>query len=506
MYLTRKIDGWLNGITMYRLLVYVLGVYAAVGISFSFAGVLSYNAVGLLVSLVLALASCYLANLVLSWVWNIATNKESWLITALILFCIMPPASTNARIAGVIVAGCAAMAGKFLLAIHGKHLFNPAAFGAVAAALLGLAYAGWWIGTPAMLPLVVAGGLLVVRKTRRFAMVTAFIGVSLVVMVVVGILHDRAIGTVLTEAFTSWPLIFFATIMLTEPSTLPSNRPLQVIYAVLTGVLFSAQLHYGVFSTSPHMVLVLTNVFSYIVSSKGRMLLQLHEKKQAGSSTVYDFAFTTPRPVAFKAGQYIEWTLPHAHADERGNRRTFSIASSPTERTVHLGVKFYKPSSSFKRALFELEAGSQLWAGHVAGDFVLPGDPSQKMVWLAGGIGITPFRSMAKYIIDTKQQCDIVLFYAVADPEELMYMDVFKEAAPYGLRVLPVLTVPDVPAGWTGLSGFITADTITSHIPDYADRRFYMSGPNAMTTAYRSMVRGMGVPASHIVTDYFSGY
>jgi ferredoxin-NADP reductase/Na+-translocating ferredoxin:NAD+ oxidoreductase RnfD subunit len=505
MMLVRKIDGLLNGTTMYRLIVYVLSIWIALALAFSFTGVLQYSWTGLGLSLVVAVGSCYLANLVLSWVWNVTTNTESWLITALILCCIMPQATTTARIAGIIVAGCAAMAGKFILAWHGKHVFNPAALGAVVAGMVGLAYAGWWIGTPIMLPFVVIGGLLIVRKIRRFTLVATFIGISLATTAVMSVLQGNDLIASLRLAALSGPLVFLATVMLTEPSTLPPRRSMQLVYAVLTGVLFSTHLGDGIWAVTPHMALLLGNVFSFAVSPKRRLRLQLKAKHQLGPN-IYDYEFITETPLAFKPGQYLEWTLPHAHTDDRGNRRTFTIASSPTEKTFHLGVKFYNPSSSFKRALFAMEPGQQLWAGHLTGDFTMPDNPRQKMVWVAGGIGVTPFRSMAQYMVDIKQQRDVVLFYAIADPQEIAYEAVFDEAKKYGLRLVPVLAAKEVPPSWKGLTGFLNPELIRAEVPDYAARYFYLSGPNAMVANYTLLVQKMGVSRRHIVTDYFPGY
>jgi ferredoxin-NADP reductase len=505
MQLVRKIDSLLNGITMYRLVVYVLSLWAAIALAFSAVGVLQYSLTGLGLSLLLAVTSCYLANMVLSWAWNVRTNTESWLITALILFCIMPPATTSQRFAGVVAAACAAMACKFMVAIHGKHLFNPAAFGAIIAGLLGLAYAGWWIGTPVMLPFVVAGGLLIVRKIRRFAMVSVFIGVSLAVAVLLALMQGQSVIDALLVTAVSGPLIFLGTVMLTEPSTLPPRRSLQLVYAAAVGVLFVTHPGSDWWRVTPQVALVLGNIFSYAVSPKRRVRLQLKERRQLAPN-IFDFEFTMDTPLAYKAGQYLEWTLPHGHVDDRGNRRTFTVASSPTEQTMRLGVKFYNPSSSFKRALYAMEPGQQLWAGHLTGDFVLSDNPAQKMVWIAGGIGVTPFRSMAKYLIDTKQHRDVVLFYAIANADELAYMDIFTQAQEYGLKVVPVLAAQKPPANWQGLTGFVTPEIISKELPDYKTRHFYLSGPNAMVANYRAMIVGMGVPSRQITTDYFAGY
>src|SRR5260370_1410080 len=120
----------------------------------------------------------------------------------------------------------------------------------------------------------------------------------------------------------------------------------------------------------------------------------------------------------------MEFTLAHPHSDSRGNRRYFTLASSPTENLVHLGIRFYDQGSSFKQAMFQMNGKTQFVAAQIAGDFTLPTDPSQKLVFIAGGIGITPFRSMLKYLLDTHQRRDIVMFYANRRVDEIVYKDV----------------------------------------------------------------------------------
>ncbi|TGV95790.1 FAD-dependent oxidoreductase, partial [Mesorhizobium sp. M2E.F.Ca.ET.154.01.1.1] len=115
------------------------------------------------------------------------------------------------------------------------------------------------------------------------------------------------------------------------------------------------------------------------------------------------------RKLAFQAGQYLEWTLGLDRSDNRGNRRYFTVASSPTEQSVRLGVKFYPKSSAFKQALGTMRPGGTIHAAQLAGDFTLPSDPKIKIAFLAGGIGITPFRSMLQYLIDRNESRPIVV-------------------------------------------------------------------------------------------------
>jgi ferredoxin-NADP reductase len=121
----------------------------------------------------------------------------------------------------------------------------------------------------------------------------------------------------------------------------------------------------------------------------------------------------------------MEWTLAHPNTDDRGNRRYFTLASSPAERNLRLGVKFYQKSSTFNKAMLSMDKDTEIVASQVAGDFVLPDDPQQKCVFLAGGIGVTPFRSMIKYLLDSRQRRPITLFYTATTVNDFVYNNTF---------------------------------------------------------------------------------
>jgi ferredoxin-NADP reductase len=203
----------------------------------------------------------------------------------------------------------------------------------------------------------------------------------------------------------------------------------------------------------------------------------------------------------------MEFTLGHSQTDSRGNRRYFTLASSPTEEQMRLGVRFYQQGSSFKRALARLDGRTDLLAGQVAGDFTLPRDADRKLAFIAGGIGVTPFRSMLKYLIDMRQGRDIVMLYANRAPQHIVYQDVLADAQKrLGARVIYTLTDPAmVPQGWQGAQGRIDEQMITANIPDYRDRTFYLSGPPEMVHATEAALSHLGVHRSQIKRDYFPG-
>lgn len=490
---TNFIDGFLNSITMYRLVVYGLISLAVASVILSYFGKLGYNwpVPSMLFSLAALLVACYFSNLVFSKIIKIPTNAESSLITAFILFLIMPLAMTGNEIAILMLGGVTAMASKYLIAPFRKHIFNPTALAAFILYISGLSTAVWWVGDPWMTPFVLVIGLLVVRKTRRFAMFFSFIAAWLISLALFG---RTSFSSFQSFLFAIGPILFFATIMLTEPITTPPTRKLQSIYGGLVGFLLNMNFSIGGFAATPEFILIIGNLFSYITGFRRKLVLSLKEKRELAKN-IQEFTFTPDQAFSFKSGQYLEWTLAHEKMDSRGNRRYFTIASSPTEKNVKLGVKYNSPPSSFKNTLFSFSEGDKIFAGQLGGDFILPHDARKKLVFLAGGIGITPFRSMVKYLLDRRERRDVFLFYAAKSDDEVAYRDVFSEAqVEIGLKMRYVI------------GSRLDAELLKQEVPDYSDRIFYISGPIAMVNGFKKMLLSMGVSRLNIVTDYFPGF
>ncbi len=505
MKMLRIVDKYLNDITMYRLLVYGLGLLAAAAIGMSATGFLALHTIGLLESLGVLVVVTYATNKLLAAAWDAPTNSESWLITALILFFVLPQPTSTVKFAGLVVAGILAMATKYILALHRKHLFNPAAVAVVIVSWTGLSFSSWWVASEHMLPFTLLLGFLITRKLRRFMLVFTFGFAALAVLLVNGLHQGQPVFDIVKSALESWPTVFLGTIMLTEPATLPPFLWQQLVYGAMVGLIFASQVQIGPIATTPALALVVGNLYSYMMSPKYKLRMRLQRITKL-SPRIYDFAFLPERKLAFAPGQYAEWTLPHAHTDSRGNRRTFTIASSPTRNEVHIGIKLPQKPSSFKQALLQMQPGDYVMAGQFAGTFVLPRNTSRKLVFIAGGIGITPFLSMLTYIVDTRQQRDVVLLHLVSSPDDVGYDGLLQRLAQQGIRVIPILNAPQAPPSWPGRIGSLTVDLLGNEIPDFADRTFYLSGPNGMVEHYQDMLHELGVKPRHIVTDYFSGY
>ena len=501
-----RIDSALDRITMYRLTLYVLIGLVGVAAVLAFLRLLPFSPGWLLVSAAVLVAICWVTNTILARMFNVPANVESALITALILALILDPAQSLDGLQLLGWAAILAMASKYLLALHSKHIFNPAAIAVVITSFALGESASWWVGTGSMLPAVALGGMLVVRKIRQEELVGVFLAAALVTVVGVSLAQRLDVARELQLVVVESPLLFFAAIMLTEPLTAPPTRDLKRIYGALTGFLFIPQIHIFQLYSTPELALLAGNVFSYLVSPKLRVALKL-KKKHKLAPDIIDFAFTPSRRLAYAPGQYIECTLDHPRPDSRGNRRYFTLASSPTEDMVHLGVRFSPRGSSFKRALASVNPRTSIVAGQIAGDFTLPADEQRKLVFIAGGIGITPYRSMLKYLIDTKQRRDIVLLYANRVAGEIAYRDVLSEAqSAVGVKVMFTLTdASALPKEWSGLKGRITGRMIQAAMPDYRERTFYISGPPNMVRATERVLHTLGVRRGQIKKDFFPG-
>lgn len=505
------VDSYLNSKPMYRLVLEGLSVLSGIAILFGFLGLVSYGGFSMILSLAVILVACIASNYIFSELVSASRNIESPFITGYILFLIMSPATTAQGFAFLAAASVIAMASKYFLTIHKKHIFNPAAIAVFALGVFGVSQVSWWVGTPWLFIPTLIIGLLVLRKTEKFTLFFSFAILALLTSLAFALKNGAGsadIPSFFTQLFLSWPLLFFGTIMLTEPVTLPPTTKQQATYGTVVGLLFGLQFHIGPIFSTPELALVIGNIYTYMVSPKYFSKLTLVRKEQL-SPTIYQFAFSAPKKPSNIPGQYLQWTLPHAKSDSRGVRRFFTIASSPTEDMVQVGVRFSpQKGSSFKNALLAMKPGDTIAASGLTGEFVLPKDPRTKLVFIAGGIGITPFRSMIKYLVDRKEQRMITLLYSNKNVEDIAYKDLFDRAEKeIGLKVFYVIDNPA--ADLSGLKNSLRAiDTqaISSSISDFAERTFYISGPPGMVSSFKGMLRRMGLKRRQIKTDFFPGF
>jgi ferredoxin-NADP reductase len=230
------------------------------------------------------------------------------------------------------------------------------------------------------------------------------------------------------------------------------------------------------------------------------------EKREVAKGTLLVVFDLQGAEVDFRAGQYF-WVelLTSPYEDEKGLRRHISVVTSPTERGV-LGLCTRLRDTAFKKTLAELEVGDGVEVEEPKGDFVLPEDTSRPYVFVAGGIGITVFRSMLRYIADTGEPYRVTLVYSNRDRESTPFLDELQELE----RTLPgfelVLTMTQ-DEGWEGESRYIGADLLGEHLDgELGDYTYLIAGPPPMVETAVEALASAGVPEEQVLPDRFSGY
>lgn len=207
------------------------------------------------------------------------------------------------------------------------------------------------------------------------------------------------------------------------------------------------------------------------------------------------------RNVRFRAGQFffIEIMVGGARAQHH-----FSFSNSPTEKGY---IEFTKriTARAFSQALNNMQPGAWAHIWGPEGAFTLS-RKWRKLAFLSGGIGITPQRSMIRYVADKGLDYDIVLLYGNSTYEEIAFREELEvlERACRALRVVHTLGAP--PSGWTGKVGRIDSRLVAQVVPDYATRLFYVSGPPSMVMALEDQLFALGVPQEQVKRDSFTGY
>lgn len=208
------------------------------------------------------------------------------------------------------------------------------------------------------------------------------------------------------------------------------------------------------------------------------------------------YLFRTDGPLTWHPGQFLRYTLPHPNPDTRKTTRYFTIASVSFEGVVMLTTRFAgERGSSFKRALQELPVGAALEASGPSGDFVLD-DARAQHVFIAGGIGITPYRAILLDLDHRNQPMNVTLLYANRTPDFVYSREIDALAQKHPRFGVRYAVEPER----------VTEEAIRAVAPDLQKPIFYVSGPEPMVEAYEGLLAGMSIPDAHIKRDYFPGY
>ncbi len=239
------------------------------------------------------------------------------------------------------------------------------------------------------------------------------------------------------------------------------------------------------------------------------MKLTLVEKKDEAEGTK-SFFFKPEHPISYLAGQYFYYTIPTLkYPDPKGTTRHFTISSSPTEgENLRLTTRV-RQESGFKKTLDELPLSSELDGEGPNGTFILDESVKGPQVFLAGGIGITPVRSMLKYAVDKNLNIPLHLIYSNSTVEQITFRQELEEWAKTHPNIKIDMTISkpeESKSPWNGIVGRIDDALIAKLVPDFASSTFWVCGPPAMVDAMEEALEKLKVPQHQIKIEKFTGY
>lgn len=252
-------------------------------------------------------------------------------------------------------------------------------------------------------------------------------------------------------------------------------------------------------------------------SNNSKISIELLSKEKLVGTDIMTFRLSRGG-LDYAAGQYAYFKLDGVGGDPKGDVRHFSIASSPTEQG-YLLISTRIRDSPYKQRLASLEKGAKITAWGPEGEFVLPSDHSRPVVFLSGGIGVTPFRSMIKYATDRQLPIKITMFDSNRNAESILYRGEFDGWASQNMNLKLVYTVTEegeekqeasrAPNGWTGERGRIDRQMLERHLArdEISSALFYICGPPSMLKAMQRLLQeGMQVQKDRIKVEAFTGY
>jgi ferredoxin-NADP reductase len=228
-------------------------------------------------------------------------------------------------------------------------------------------------------------------------------------------------------------------------------------------------------------------------------------KKQKVAADAYSFYFKKLEGFNFAPGQYLRMEIEIQNPDVRGNSRLFTIAASPTEEDLMITTRVIQ--SSFKKTLEQMRPETPVKIFGPYGTFVLKEEEKQPHIFLAGGIGITPLRSMIRYALDKNLTIPITLFTSFKTPDDIVFSEMLRNIKTDWFKLVETVTRPEESkTPWSGLTGRIDADLIKKNVSDLNNSIFYISGPTAMVDALTETVRTLNIPQDNIRVEKFTGY
>ena len=218
------------------------------------------------------------------------------------------------------------------------------------------------------------------------------------------------------------------------------------------------------------------------------------------------FIFNRPDGFEYIAGQYAYFTLPELKLpDPRGKIRHFTLSSSPTEDYLSITVRM-REESGYKTTLDSLPLGAKIDFRGPTGDFVIDEKDTRTQVMIAGGIGITPYRSIIKDVSDRALTSSIHLIYANSRVEEITFKTELDEISKSNPNIKVTYFVSEPEPNWQGEKGRISAPSLSLLTTDYSLPVIWLCGPPVMVQALEEVLENLKIPQERIKIEKFSGY
>lgn len=228
-------------------------------------------------------------------------------------------------------------------------------------------------------------------------------------------------------------------------------------------------------------------------------------RKETVANGTMAFHFAKPEGFAFRAGQFADFTLiDPQETDEEGNTRGFSLVQAPFEPDLVAATRMR--DTAFKRVLKNLSLGTEVKLDGPYGDFTLHKTESTPAVFISGGIGVTPVRSMVAQATHDKTTHRLTLLHASRTPADLPLRSDLEQLARTNPNFRYVKAVDSAPDGWSGERGRVDAAMLRKHVPDLHGPIYYLSGPEGMVKAMRALLMSLEVNEDAIRTEEFPGY
>ncbi len=229
-------------------------------------------------------------------------------------------------------------------------------------------------------------------------------------------------------------------------------------------------------------------------------------RKETIAKDTMAFYFEKPTGFEYRAGQFSDYSLLNPpQTDEEGNTRALSFTTAPYEEVIGAATRLR--DSAFKRVLRDLPIGSDLKLDAPYGDFTLHKTETTPAVFLIGGIGVTPVRSMVAQATHDKTAHKIILIHANRTPQDAPFNSDFERfaGANPNFRYIPVVTDSSVTT-WRGERGHIDSELLNRYVSDLNAPIYYLSGPAGMVKAMRELLVGLNINEDNIKTEEFAGY